>query len=312
MHWNYVGIESYRKEIVSDSSVRSLHWRERKQPPGEHRQVDRPGLPYRHSQCIWRPRKASLRGRVGEARWPGVGSHPWRQRHTVPGEAGSDEDQMSSQGYVPLILSVTGTTASNAVFAGTFEQRNLTGWVAKFGITDGAVTDSATLQGQNNLAFKNGLIIRCASIYGDVTNRLLQRFGSQMFRWDIGFCDHTTPLPGTSSGTTRTRSSRTYRPSFVTLSGGEEYLSIFTDDTIGPWVAKEGLTGVEYQTELNCQTSHGYVLPHSCARWWLKWRSSVRGAFRQAWWAEFEDIHENYYTFAAQTLQHKCMNDVAT
>ena len=190
--------------------------------------------------------------------WVKRGGPAWVAIHGVNGtQYQATLDQMSSQGYVPLILSVTGTTASNAVFAGTFEQRNVTGWVAKFGLTDGAVTDSATLQGQNNLAFRNRLIIRCASIYGDATNRLYAAIWEpnvQLRHWILRPHD-------TAAGYKfwyYAYKELPYRPSFVTLSGREEYLSIFTDDTIGPWVAKEGLTSAEYQAQLNCQTSHGY------------------------------------------------------
>ena len=48
------------------------------------------------------------------------------------------------------------------------------------------------------------------------------------------------------------------RPSFVTLSASQCYLSVFVDDQIGPWVARHGLTSSQYQSEFNTWTSQGF------------------------------------------------------
>ena len=58
--------------------------------------------------------------------------------------------------WVPLILSVTGTR-SNAVFAGTFDQRTVTGWLSRFGLTDDPDTYFNSFLGVNKWALNNNL-----------------------------------------------------------------------------------------------------------------------------------------------------------
>jgi hypothetical protein len=48
------------------------------------------------------------------------------------------------------------------------------------------------------------------------------------------------------------------RPSYVSVSGDERYLSIFVDDDIGPWVARHGLTSAQYQAEFDRCVPLGY------------------------------------------------------
>ena len=48
-----------------------------------------------------------------------------------------------------------------------------------------------------------------------------------------------------------------YRPAYVALSSDATYCSVFKDDFVGPWVARHGLSGSDYQTFFNQQVAEG-------------------------------------------------------
>lgn len=189
--------------------------------------------------------------------WVQRGGPAWTGIHGVTGDQYQAKfDQLSGAGYVPLILSATGTE-SNAVFAGTFELRKETGWLTRFDLTDGPDTDPDSFLGVNDWALNNNFILRGASIYGDSKTRLYAGIwepNTQMKHWLV--------RPHETAGDYQTwvdaYAQLPFRPSFATLSRGLEYLALFTDDTIGPWVASHGLTGQAYEQELNLRSSQGF------------------------------------------------------
>src|SRR5262249_17296205 len=49
-----------------------------------------------------------------------------------------------------------------------------------------------------------------------------------------------------------------YRPAYVTLSGDQFYCSVFKDDVVGSWVARHGMTSMDYQAEFDKQNAAGF------------------------------------------------------
>jgi hypothetical protein len=49
-----------------------------------------------------------------------------------------------------------------------------------------------------------------------------------------------------------------YRPAYVAASGDVLYCSVFKDDVVGPWVARHGMSGSDYQNEFNQQVANGF------------------------------------------------------
>jgi hypothetical protein len=60
--------------------------------------------------------------------------------------------------------------------------------------------------------------------------------------------DAETKLPGDDLAA--------YRPALVAVSGDLAYCSLFKDDAVGPWVLRNGMTGTEYQAELDHSLLH--------------------------------------------------------
>lgn len=209
----------------------------------------------------YRPISLSVYGDPGSPRYAAV----WVQRsgpawQGVHGLSAADYqtafNTWNAQGYVPLLLTVTGS-GNSLVFAGTFEKRTVTGWLTRFGLTDGADTNPSTFQAQNKWALNNNFILRCASLYGDAANR---RYAAI---WE--------PNPGVTHWLCRPQDSTAdyqtwfnaytqlpFRPAFVTHSGDEHTLSVFRDDTVGEWHARHGMTAADYQTEFTLRTGQGF------------------------------------------------------
>jgi Bacterial tandem repeat domain 1/Beta-lactamase len=49
-----------------------------------------------------------------------------------------------------------------------------------------------------------------------------------------------------------------YRPAYVSVSGDLMYSAVVKDDVVGPWVARRGMSGAEYQAEFNQQVAQGF------------------------------------------------------
>jgi CubicO group peptidase (beta-lactamase class C family) len=166
-------------------------------------------------------------------------------------------NKWTAQGFVPILVSATGTI-SDAIFAAVFEQGVVTGpWFAKHGMTSGAFQDS------NAAAAAAMQIIRSVAIYGAAADR---RYAAIWHPNPVYVKSHVHPSDtGASYQVTFNAETQLpgyrlagYRPAYVALSSDVIYCSLFKDDVVGPWVARHGMTGSEYQTEFNQQVAKGF------------------------------------------------------
>ena len=170
-------------------------------------------------------------------------------------------DTWTAKGFAPVLVSAAGTI-SDAIFAAVFEQGISGAWQAHHGMPSGPAANPGTFQAFNAAAQAAGQILRSAAIYGTPAD---QRFAA-VWHPNPGFVkghvhpsetadgyqtvfDAETQLPGFTL--------HAYRPAYVAVSGYGTYCSIFTDDVVGPWVARHGLTAQQYQAEFNAQTAQG-------------------------------------------------------
>jgi CubicO group peptidase (beta-lactamase class C family) len=178
--------------------------------------------------------------------WPLLTAAQWQQTF----------DEQAEQGFGPVILAATGS-ASDPRFAAVFEPQSPIP-LTRHGLTSGSVSDPATIQGMNNTAKNDGLLLRWAASYGTEA--------------DPGFAAIWTPNTGAvlwnndglldDAGTYQARfdaeTSVWCRPSFVTLNGDNSYLSLFVADEVGPWVARHDMTPEEYQAQFDIWTKQNY------------------------------------------------------
>jgi CubicO group peptidase (beta-lactamase class C family) len=162
----------------------------------------------------------------------------------------------ANQGYYPVLVSATGAF-SDAVFASVFEQGNPGAWVGHHGMT------SSDFAAANTSALKSGQMLRSFSIYGTASDRRYAAIWhpnptyvkSVMSPADTASAyqtnfNATIQLPGVFLNA--------WRPAYVALSSDATYCSVFKDDFVGPWVARHGLSGSDYQTFFNQQVAKGY------------------------------------------------------
>ena len=162
----------------------------------------------------------------------------------------------SNAGYYPVLVSATGAI-NDAVFASVFEQGNPGPWFGRHGMTP------ADFAAANASALNNGQIIRSLSIYGGSSDR---RYAAIWHPNPTYVKSHVHPVDSASAYQTNFNAEtqlpgvylNAYRPAYVALSSDAVYCSVFKDDFVGPWVARHGLSGSDYQTFFNKQVAEGY------------------------------------------------------
>jgi CubicO group peptidase (beta-lactamase class C family) len=165
-------------------------------------------------------------------------------------------DEQAAQGFGPVILTATGS-ASDPRFAAVFQPQDPIP-LTRHGLTSGDVTDLGTIQGMNNSAKSQGLILRWAASYGSATD---PRFAAiWMPNTDIVLWNNDGLVDAAEVYQARfdAETSVWCRPSFVTLDGDNCYLSLFVADEIGPWIARHDMSPGDYQREFNTWTAQNY------------------------------------------------------
>jgi CubicO group peptidase (beta-lactamase class C family) len=209
----------------------------------------------------------SVYGNPGDARYaavwvqrPGPG---WRAVHGVD-SAGYQSffNNATAQGYVPVLVSATGTS-SNAIFAAVFEQGIAGAWRARHGMTSGPEANAGTFQNLNKTAKAQKMILRSVAIYGTASDRryaAVWHSNQRFVKWHVHSSDTGASYQVNFNAETQLAGYQlaAYRPAYVTLSNDHIYCSLFKDDVVGAWNARHGMTAGDYQTEFNNQNAAGF------------------------------------------------------
>ena len=161
----------------------------------------------------------------------------------------------AAKGYASALVSATGS-ASDAVFAAVMIQGVTGGWTARHNLS------AADFRSQNDAAQAANMIPVCVAIYGDPGSPVyagIWRANPGFTKWLVNPADPApsyqarfdtdTKLPGyTLNG---------WRPAYVAVSSDQTYCSVYTDDVVGPWVARHGMSAAQYQAEFNAQVAAG-------------------------------------------------------
>jgi hypothetical protein len=165
-------------------------------------------------------------------------------------------NRCAAAGLHPILLTAAGDGAQT-VFAGTCEARPGPIPLTRFGLTSGAVTDSHTIEYWNRYAHTRGLILTSGAIYGTAAAPLFAGIwprNTSPLKWFAGVRDSSVQYQARFD----TAVLAGFRPSFVTLSSYDQYLSVFVNNTIGPWIARHGLTATQYVAELGVRQAGGF------------------------------------------------------
>jgi CubicO group peptidase (beta-lactamase class C family) len=162
--------------------------------------------------------------------------------------------ELAAAGFVPVLVSATGSRA-DPVFAAVFEKRTGT-WQARHGLVDGAAATSGTLASVLDWARANNCIPTSLAIYGGAGDRTyavtcLPNPGQVKWR------AHEVGTSGDYQAWFDAYTQVPLRPVAVDSSDAAQYAAIFSDDSVGAWVAKHDLTSAQYQAEFDKQAGLG-------------------------------------------------------
>jgi CubicO group peptidase (beta-lactamase class C family) len=167
----------------------------------------------------------------------------------------------TGKGFVPIIVSATGTSG-DPIFAAVFGQGVAGHWLARHGLPSGPEANPGTFQNLNKAAHDQKLILRSVAIYGtgsDLRYAAVWHANPGFAKWHA----HPSDSPASYQVSFNTETALPgfrlagYRPAYVALSSDQIYCSVFTDDVVGQWVARHGMTSADYQSEFNTQKAAG-------------------------------------------------------
>jgi CubicO group peptidase (beta-lactamase class C family) len=164
-------------------------------------------------------------------------------------------DQLTRDGFVPVLVSATGPR-TNPVFAAVFEKITAPAWIARHGLVDGPAGTDGTLSNVNAWARDHNCVPKTIAIYGGNRDRTYAGV------WlpnpgDVKWQAHDMGDGNGYQGWFNAYTAAGLRPAFVDASDSLQYLGVFTDDSVGGWVARHGLDSQQYQQEFDTQLAAG-------------------------------------------------------
>jgi len=174
-------------------------------------------------------------------------------QHEFPGQTLAQFNQtkqaQAQLGFGPTIISATGP--SNApLFASVFEP------ASNLPFSDPAMT--AADFASRNASAAPASILTWAAVYGDPGNERFAGIWHLNPSKTIWNADGINETLAVSQQRFNAQTSSFARLRFMTSSRGQRFLSIYSDDQIGPWLAEGNLTSAGYQTAFNTQTANGF------------------------------------------------------
>jgi CubicO group peptidase (beta-lactamase class C family) len=157
-----------------------------------------------------------------------------------------------ASGRAPVLVSATGT-GSSAVFGAAFEAGAPGPWMARHGL------DRAGFEAANNQAVQGGMALRSMTVYGASAS---PRYAAVWHARAAGVLTHLRALEnaGDYQAVFDAESSLPFfRPRCVSVAEDHRLAAVFSNDNVGQWVARHGLTASAYQREFDSNVAAGLV-----------------------------------------------------
>jgi len=159
-------------------------------------------------------------------------------------------NSQASQGFGPIILCAIGT-GDNPLLAAVFEAQN------PIPFTQHGLTLS-NFQNAGSNAKTQGLILRWAASYGSGSDSRFAGIWAPNAGNTLWNNDGVQDSGNDYQSRFNAETAAWCRPSFVTLNGDNQYLSVFVANEIGPYWARHGMTPSDYQNYFNTYTAQGF------------------------------------------------------
>ena len=161
-------------------------------------------------------------------------------------------NQAVASGRAPVLVSATGA-GSSASFAAVFEAGIPGPWMARHGL------DRAGFEAANNQAMLGGMALRSMTVYGAAAS---PRYAAVWHARRAGVLLHLRALE-TSADYQAVFDAEASLPFFrlrcVSVTEDHRLAAVFSNDNVGRWVARHGLTATAYQREFDSNVANGLV-----------------------------------------------------
>lgn len=165
-------------------------------------------------------------------------------------------DEQAKQGFGPVMVAAAGT-AGDPRFAVVFQMQSPIA-LTRFGLRSGAETDLESIQGVNQKARADNLILHSLALYGDADTPRYAAIWLPNPNKTVWNADGVNETSDQYQARVNAQVAGWCRPAHVATNGAGRFCSLFVHNEIGPWVARHGLTGEGYQNEFNAWTAKGY------------------------------------------------------
>ncbi|HEY2384122.1 MAG TPA: serine hydrolase [Terriglobia bacterium] len=161
-----------------------------------------------------------------------------------------------AKGYGLSLVSVTGSSPTDAIFAAVMTEGAPAGWSAQHGLSENDFNTA------NATALANRKMPLSVAIYGEGGNRTYAGVwwpNPGFVKWMVNPSDPAAAYQTTFNVDTQLPgyTLNAWRPAYVAHSGDQTYCSVFRDDVVDDWFAFHGLTAAQYQTEFDNQKKAG-------------------------------------------------------
>jgi CubicO group peptidase (beta-lactamase class C family) len=161
-------------------------------------------------------------------------------------------DQAVASGLAPVLVSATGTGPST-IFAAVFEAGVPGPWMARHGL------DRASFEVANNQAVLGGMALRSMTVYGAGAS---PRYAAVWHARRSGVLTHLRALENLADYQAvfdAEASLPFFRLRFVSVAEDHRLAAVFSNDDVGRWVARHGLTASAYQQEFDSHVANGLM-----------------------------------------------------
>lgn len=161
-------------------------------------------------------------------------------------------DQALASGYSPVLVTATGS-GNATVFAAFFERGVPGPWLARHNVT------LAEFEAANTMAVQGGMALRSLAIYGTSSD---PRYAAVWHPRPAGVITHLRALNETAAYQQvfdAESSLPFFRPRLVAVADDQRLSAVFSNDIVGRWVARHGLTAAQYQQEFDRNVADGLL-----------------------------------------------------
>jgi CubicO group peptidase (beta-lactamase class C family) len=161
-------------------------------------------------------------------------------------------DQAVASGHAPVLVAATGS-GSSTIFAAVFERGVPGPWLARHGLTQSG------FEATNVMAVQGGMALKSMAVYGTASERRYVAVWHARPAWHRTHLRAISSAPAYQSVFDAETSLPFFRPRLLSVAEDRAIAAVFSNDVVGRWVARHGLTSSQYQQEFDRNVRDGLM-----------------------------------------------------